>query len=352
VKDDVVIMGTLQGKVIDIEFFEMPQRCSERNYDLWVKVTVLMDIPFTLKRDYQIAIRNANLLGGKVLDIRLGQSPESVNPNTTMLVGLAVRDPVEAISEFIETNKIAVKSTLDKINNLVSNVSDWSDYVSQGKGTLGRIIKSEEMAERLDRIVAEADTFTQSLNRDDNTLALIVRDAEARAKVEKFMDNAVKVSDTIASGEGTLGKLVNSTELYDSAFAAVHNIEGAVDDFRAGEHGIGRLFSDDVDPTIDQIKEIVRGVKEGPGVVHALIFDDKLTNQVNSAVANFNDFTTGISSLIKDVQDGKGTVGMLLSDEKLAKKVEQIFDMLSASIEDAREAAPLLSLGSYLFGAI
>jgi len=186
VKDNVVIMGTLQGKVTEIQFFEIPETSTRKGYefDLWVKVTVLMDIPLRLKNDYKITIRNANLLGGKVLDIRLGKSHTPMDIENNKLVGMALRDPIEAISEFIETNKREVKSTLENINNLVKNVSGWTDEISAGKGTLGKFIKSDEMANHIESTLTEVDLFVKDFNRDDSVLAMLVRDPVFPKRVE------------------------------------------------------------------------------------------------------------------------------------------------------------------------
>ena len=44
--------------------------------------------------------------------------------------------------------------------------------------------------------------------------------------------------------------------------------------------------------------------------------------------------------------------GLILRNEELAAKITKIADHLLGSLEDAREAAPLSSLGTFLFGAI
>ena len=59
-QDNVLIMGTRQGKVERVEFFEKPLWCTEGTCDLWVKVTIRMKIPLRLKEDYSVTIRNAN----------------------------------------------------------------------------------------------------------------------------------------------------------------------------------------------------------------------------------------------------------------------------------------------------
>lgn len=359
VNDNVLIMGTHQGKVQEIEFFDEPRWDSVDYKELWVRVGVKMDKPLMLKEDYRVSIRNANLLGGKVVDIRLGRTRTPVDPDNTMIVGLAVRDPIEAISDFIETNKGHVKRTLENIDSLVQNVAEWSHQVSRGQGPLGRLIYSEPLANNIESLVAKAELFVSDLNSSQGTVGLLLHDIDTRDKVKKLASDLAELTGHIAAGEGTLGLLVKDRQLYDRFMAVAEDIEIISARVEAGEGLAGKLLSEVSNQTYDDFAHIVSNVREvsdqvtkGDGLMSALIYDTTLTEDVRGTLSNAKTFTADIQLMIQDVKDGKGPLGIVLRNQEVALKVERIVDAILGSIEDAREAAPLTSLGTFLFGAI
>lgn len=358
-KDDVLIMGTLQGKVLNIEFFEEPLWDNINFVELWVRARVRMNIPLVLKEDYSIRIRNASLLGGKVMDIRLGKSNTLLDMDKSRLVGLAVRDPVEAISEFIETNKASVKSTMDKLNNLIGNVSDWSDKISRGEGTLGWLIQSDAAADHVDSILGQINQFTKDINRDDGLLAALTKDPFTRAKFDKLTDDITTVSDRMVKGEGTIGKLFQDPALYDKLLEAADGLEGISSQLRDGQGFAGKLLSVeseqafmDFSKTLANVREISDDVAHGEGLVNALIKDPMMKDNLKRSLDRLDRITDQVGDLVADVKQGKGALGKILTDEEFGQKLDKLLDAVIGSVEDAREAAPLISLGSFLFGAI
>jgi len=359
INDNVLIMGTHQGKVQEIEFFDEPRWDSINYTELWVRVRVKMEKSLMLKEDYRVSIRNANLLGGKVVDIRLGRSRTTVDPDNTMLVGLAVRDPIEAISDFIETNKGHVKRTLENIDSLVQNVSEWSHQISRGQGPLGRLIYSEPLANNIESFVAKAELFVSDLNSAEGTIGLLIHDPDTRDHVKKLATDLAEMSGKVNTGEGTLGLLINDRQLHDRFLAVVEDIKSISERVEAGEGLAGKLLSEESNKTFDDIAHVVSNVREvsdqvtkGDGLLTALIYDTTMTEDARGTLSSAKVFTSDIQLIIQDVKDGKGPLGLVLRNQEVALKVERIIDAILGSIEDAREAAPLTSLGTFLFGAI
>jgi phospholipid/cholesterol/gamma-HCH transport system substrate-binding protein len=356
IKDQVLIMGTQQGKVTNIEFFPepVPEPVLKEDLpiDLWVKLTISMKIPLTLKEDYSIRIRNATLLGGKVVAIRLGKSKKALDPLPDHLVGMAVRDPVEAISEFVETNKVAVRNTVENIDQFIANLTLWSDHVNQGKGLLGELIFNQDIADGIASLVSGAEAFIVNLNSDENTLSLLTRDPVARERFEDILVNLKNISSDIAEGTGTVGKLIKDPHAHDKLVAVLDDMEAISDKLEKGEGLAGKLLSEASDKTYDDVAKIAEnlrlisdGLVEGEGLLASLIFDRSLKVMVHETMAR-------IDNMIKDVEEGKGPLGVILRNEDLSAKIIKIADHLLGSLEDAREAAPLSSLGTFLFGAI
>lgn len=352
VKDNVLIMGKRQGKVTSVKFLEEPLWNDDLKIELWVTVDITMEKPLTLKDDYAIRIRNANLLGGKVMDINLGKSLQPINALGVRLVGKAVADPIEAIKDFIETNKGHLKHTLENVDHLVSNVTLWSQKVTRGEGPLGHLIYSEPLANNIESVVAKTEAIISDIKEGKGTAGLFLMDPAMREKVERIVTNIALVSDQIAAGEGTLGKLAMDQSLYDQALGVVDDIKTVSGNLKDGKGAIGKLLSEestktyeDFSKTIENARKISDAITTGDGVLSALLYDNELTAKISKVVSD-------IEIMVQDVKDGKGPLGMILRSEDVALKLDQLLDSVLGSIEDARESAPLISMGSFLFGAI
>lgn len=357
-QDNVLIMGTRQGKVEKVEFFERPVWCTKQACDLWVKVTLRMNIPLRLKTDYTIRIRNANLLGGKVMDIRLGRSGEDLDVAHTRLVGFAERDPVAAISEFVERNKGYVESILAHLDSTVTDVSEWADKISRGEGILGRIVTSEPLAREFESIVSRTDRLLGDALRDDNVLALLLRDPDTRAKIQRITTDLTRITGNVASGEGSLGLLVNDPELYRRVTALAEHAESISRRLDAGEGLAGRLLTEtsaplyeDVRATAANLNRFSQGLVEGRGLLHDLVYDEALSRDLRQVFTGARDIASDLAAVARNLKEGKGALGMLLNDPKTAEKLKKIVSHILDGLEDAREAAPVRSLGSFLFGA-
>jgi phospholipid/cholesterol/gamma-HCH transport system substrate-binding protein len=358
VQDNVLIMGTRQGKVVDVEFFEEPIWSEEHVTELWVKATVRMDIPLKLKTDYSIAIRNANLLGGKVMDIRLGRSRNPLPPEAR-IVGLAVRDPVEAISEFFERNKGYVESILANVDQTVRDITGWAGQISDGKGLIGRLIYSDTLANDVETFAGGLEQFMADLNREDNTVALFTKDPDTRERVRQGVEDLAGIINDVAEGRGTLGKFVTDPTLHDNLVAISEEVKPITQRANAGEGFIGKLLGEesdalygDVSATVANLKTYSEAMTSGDGVLAAIAFDGELTAKVKSTVTEISEVAAKVNQVVTGIQEGKGALGVLLSDEEIATKLRRIVDHMLDGLEDAREAAPLRSLGSFLFGAI
>ncbi len=358
-QDNVLIMGTRQGKVVDVQFFTDPIWSDVNHCDLWVKATIRMDIPLTLKKDYRITIRNSNLLGGKLMDIRLGRSRLPQDTDGVRLIGLAVRDPIEAISTFFERNKAYVRSILAHLDQTITDVSVWTEKISKGEGLVGRLIFSDSMAEDFENTVAGVDRLIADALRDDNVLDLLLRDPEVRTKLQKLASDLALISGNIAEGKGSLGKFINSPVVHDRVAAVAENVERITKRLDEGEGLVGKLLAPesemiyrDLLQITGNIGDFVTEMVEGDGVVHALVYDGEIAGHLKLTFKRIDEITENIGAVVKNVREGKGPLGMLLYDEEVVDKLKSIVDHMLDGLEDAREASPVRSLGSFLFGAI
>jgi phospholipid/cholesterol/gamma-HCH transport system substrate-binding protein len=120
----------------------------------------------------------------------------------------------------------------------------------------------------------------------------------------------------IEKGEGTVGKLLKDDSVYENVHALTANFREISDRLVAGEGTLGKLMSPDSD-----------------------VYD------------NLGATMVAVRSITESINEGKGTLGLLVRDAKLYDETTLLVEDLRAAIDDLREASPITSFGSVLFGA-
>jgi phospholipid/cholesterol/gamma-HCH transport system substrate-binding protein len=197
------------------------------------------------------------------------------------------------------------------------------------------------------------------LNRDDNTVALFTKDQGTRETVRSGIEDLGKIFDDVAEGRGTRGQLITNPTLHDNLVAISEDVKPITQGLKDGQGFIGKLLAEDSNELFDDAAATVANVRtyshemvNGDGILAALVFDGELTAKVKGIVAEIGETASNVNQIVTNVKEGKGALGLLLSDEDIAKKLQSIVDHMLDGLEDAREAAPLRSVGSFLFGAI
>ncbi len=88
-----------------------------------------------------------------------------------------------------------------------------------------------------------------------------------------------------------------------------------------------------------KLNDITGQIAEGKGTLGPLIYDQKLYNRIDQAVAH-------IQTMINNVQSGQGTLGKLLTDESFYQRMNSTLDSLNQFIADARSGKG--SLGKFV----
>jgi hypothetical protein len=342
------VFGTKFGKVKEITL----NSGAEANQR--VCVTINADHELLLhdgengKGKYRFLIRDRTLLGGKVVEVDVGTAgPPAVDP----LYGTVLPEPLRAFQLMVEDNR-------PYITSFISNLSDLAGYVAQGKGSLGRFLKEEELYDGAKRFVARAAQIADALGPESNgSLAKAIHTPELHDSIASLVASGNRIARGIENGEGTLGALVSDVELKRSFKSAVASVEAIAGRLERGEGALGRLTKDESAPLVERLNSLLGDlsqmaaeVNQGKGTLGRLIKDDQLGNKVASIVDRAEKAVADIAFFTEHVRQGGGTLGLLLFDEVTRERLVAVVDQLSGVIEDAREAAPVLSVASFLFG--
>jgi hypothetical protein len=80
--------------------------------------------------------------------------------------------------------------------------------------------------------------------------------------------------------------------------------------------------------------------------------DPEVEAALVTIATRFASVATDASKLTDDARRGRGVIGWLFSDDEARRTVERLAKQLERAVEDAREAAPVTSVASFLFGQL
>ncbi len=232
----VLINGFKIGQVDDVRLLEAGNAGK-------ILVTIVVDGEIAMPKGTVAEIASSDLLGTKIINIKLGQSTEIVNPNDTLNAAMeeGLSEAISNLVSPIKEKSEQVLATLDKVLLSMNDVFDSTGTAKLSKGvddlasTLGHV---KNITGRLDNITrtqegrindmfAHTESIMRNLRNNNELLSHTIKniknitDSVAAADVTSTINNLNKslaemgtMLDKINKGEGTLGQLANNDALY------------------------------------------------------------------------------------------------------------------------------------------
>lgn len=176
--------------------------------------------------------------------------------------------------------------------------------------------KPVDMIQELGKAVNGLQSMIEGVEQGEGTLGKLLRDDAMYNNMVEISDGLKSVVARIEQGKGTVGKLINDPAVYDDAAALVSNLREISERLAAGEGTLGKLMSED-----------------------AALYDDVSATMVS------------VRSIAETIDAGEGTLGKLVRDAKLYDETTSLVEDVRAAVDDLREASPITSFGSVIFGA-
>ncbi len=312
----VLIAGVRWGRIASVEYD------ADADIEDRITVTATLTEPVELREGGAFQIQDSTLLGGRVLSIDPGPPGSPPLPKGGPYHGDVVTSPLDAMGEILSENGENFTETLDGLNEIVNNAR-------LGKGVIGQLLNSDELA----------DDFVGTIKGARGTF-----------------ENVDEITRQAREGKGTLGRLLVSEELYESLSRSATDLEATLKDARsimagleAGEGVAGSFLKDEklateLRETVSSISEIARRLNEGEGAFGKFLTEDEVYNNINSITDDF-------AAVSAKVRSGEGTVGRLLMKEGLYVELERALGLITRSLEEYREAAPVTTMTQVLFNA-
>jgi hypothetical protein len=340
--DAVLLAGMRVGRVKSIAYD--PEAPLERR----IVVTLALDEPPVLREDYVVLITDATVLGGHNVEIEPGD-PSFARLDLETVGALRGRVKPSAFEALSSVGDLFDSSEGTLFGDLAAIVSELRE---RGAG--------ESLANTLDNFeTASGDIaeLTTGLREGKGTLGALFQTKEF---YDTWNDVGTGLNETIAdvrAGEGLLPALLSDGELRTSTTDAVANVRDTFDRADALLEGVqsgsglaGRLFSDeklsqDVADGVADFRKLADDLANGQGTLPRLIQDEALYADVEAIAKNIRGFS-------EDLSNPDGTLGKILSDDSIYNRLDLALETLTRSLEDYREAAPVTTFTSLLFGGL
>jgi len=137
-----------------------------------------------------------------------------------------------------------------RLSAIIANMQAVSTQISEGKGTVGKLIYDDalyktakstmstagttmtnfqEVAAEVKATVARAQTIVDQVNSGQGTIGKLIKDETLYRETTGSMSNLNQILTKINSGQGTIGKVVNDQEFYRNAKLSLQKLDKATE---------------------------------------------------------------------------------------------------------------------------
>ncbi len=253
----VLVNGFQVGSVTSIELMK-------DRPDLVLVTFKITNKNFKFPRDSEAKLASPSLLGGKVIEIVIGDSTDGkslvyAQPGDTLFTRYEM-DLQQQVGAIVAPLKLKVESILSSIDSILvpiqtilndetaRKLADGIGRIPTIIGNLQRItykvdtlISSEK--NKFSRIFSNVESISANLKNNNDKISSIldnveeITDSLAKSNFKKAIANATSILQKvdnivtkIDNGEGTLGALINDDKLYLQIDSAAKNLNFLVDD--------------------------------------------------------------------------------------------------------------------------
>ena len=235
-----------------------------------VRVSLSLRDPLPIHEDYRVAIENASVLGGRYVSLDPGTDAKALLKDGQLLKGAPTIDLIKEANAAVQSVRGALEKggILANLEETMANLRKVTDDLAQGKGTIGRLLKEDDVYTDFKQVVANLRSLSDKLEKGEGTLGKLISDDAVYADIKQITTDLRQVGDNLAKGEGTLGKLLSKDDqlyrdLTDTA-ASLKNITAGIE---KGEGTLGKLAKDaklydDLTKTVGDVRALVDDFRE------------------------------------------------------------------------------------------
>jgi phospholipid/cholesterol/gamma-HCH transport system substrate-binding protein len=243
-----------------------------------------------LKDDTASLVTNG-VLGDEVVDIN---SQHATGPQLTNWDEMHTAE-TPSIPDVIK----ASQGTIDQLNTIFAKLNTVIDQISSGKGTLGQLISSPELANKLNGTLDQVQILTKNLNGGKGSAGKFLTDDTL---YNKLNDTTAKLDHIVAdldSGKGTAGKLLKDDSVYNDLKKTLDNTNQIVEDINSGKGGLGYIAKDPNFPkklneTMTHLNVVLDRLDKGEGTLGQLSKNDSVYKNTDALISSAHELVEAI----------------------------------------------------------
>jgi phospholipid/cholesterol/gamma-HCH transport system substrate-binding protein len=235
-------------------------------------------------------IVNKGLLGDKMLDISKGESSEVVVPG-----GLIPSEDPEDILKMVDKMAGRADQTMQDLSSVASELANEElhediresahsinvmlKHITEGEGYPNRLLTDPAEAERISRVVNNLERTSAELSDTLTEVRLAVRGVRTGPGFAHDM----------LYGEGAkkeVAQIGNAAEEVAVTLRSIREGDGFARDVLFGGDGDTKDALANVTQLTADLRDIVRGVKQGKGTVGALLVDPSIYEDLKRVIGN------------------------------------------------------------------
>ncbi|HOW24358.1 MAG TPA: MlaD family protein [Bacteroidales bacterium] len=253
VANPVNINGFAVGQVTKIEF--------ESETSPLIVVEFVLDKKIRIPENTVARIYSQDLLGGKSIDLILGDSPEYCEPGDTLSSSIeqSLREEVNRQVEPIRRKAENLISSIDSMVTIIQMVfnenmrDDLIASVASLKSTFGNLANTSSAIDtlvmtqqkKLTDIIGHIESITHNLQNSNAEITNVlsnfsaISDTIAQMKISSTLSDLSQtladisvIAEKINRGEGSMGLLINDQKLYDNLVTSSIELNLLLEDLR------------------------------------------------------------------------------------------------------------------------
>jgi phospholipid/cholesterol/gamma-HCH transport system substrate-binding protein len=193
---------------------------------------VLMNTLGEVAQDIKVLTHSlSNVIGGEEREATLIAIVENVKQMT------------EALNQTIRANQEEISAIVDNLSHFSETIKDIGD---QNKDDIRHIINTaREMSGTMEMLVADLSEITDKINQGKGSIGKLINEDDTVRSLNETLASLNEITEKIKQGEGTLGQLIvedDAIRHLNDTLASLDSITGKIG---RGEGSIGRLIHDD-----------------------------------------------------------------------------------------------------------
>ncbi|MFN0032778.1 MAG: MlaD family protein [Flavobacteriales bacterium] len=226
-----------------------------------VAEVILNDSKLFVPDDTKLEIKDADLFGGKAIEIILGKSPNKAENKDTLMSSISlgltetIKQEIEPLKQKTSQLFSGVDSVISNLNNVLggSNTEGLDDIFNSLKNTMTNLESTsgklntllDNNTGKLDEIFSNVESISANLKANNETITEAIKNvavmsdslaklnlAGTLSKVDKAMTDFSVITEKINNGQGTIGQLINNDSLHTELVNASHSLDLLLNDMR------------------------------------------------------------------------------------------------------------------------